>query len=359
MRGFKVWRTVAMASALELATILVAGSVAVVAEESPITLKYVGSWSNLSLYRNFEQPFWSETASAALDDSVRFEVTTFDQMGLKGPEVFRLMEMGLFNVAAATGDYFVSDVPPIEGLDLPALAPDIETARSIAQAYEPVLDEAFQEYHNAKLLAIVPYPAQIVFSKDRINGLADLKGKKVRASGRSTADFIQAVGGIAVNLAFSEVPQALERGVVDAAVTGSLSGYSAGWGEVADYLYPLPIGGWDFVVTAMRLEDWQRLGPDRQQALAQAVKADLENPVFQAIGDETQQGINCLTNAGACGFGTPAGMTLIPIRAEDEQLARQLLTDVVLPRWAARVGRSWVDGWNETIGKVTGLVAGP
>lgn len=358
MRPIRTWRAVGTTLAL-LAAILLAGGLAVVSAQSPITLKYVGSWSNLSLYQNFEVPFWSEQASEALGGRVRFEVTSFDQMGLKGPEVFRLLNLGLFDIATATGDYFVSDIPPIEGLDLPALAPDIETARLIADAYFPVLDEGFRQYYDAKLLAIVPYPAQIVFARDPISGLADFRGAKVRASGRSTSDFIQAVGGTAVNLAFNEVPQALERGVIDAAVTGSLSGYSAGWGEVASYLYPLPIGGWDFVVTAMRLDRWNGLTPAQQEALTRALQSGLIDPVFNAVGAETQQGIECLTNTGACSFGAPGNMTLVPLRDEDVAMANRLLVEVVLPRWAQRVDAYWVDRWNETIGKATGLTAKP
>jgi TRAP-type C4-dicarboxylate transport system substrate-binding protein len=49
----------------------------------------------------------------------------------------------------------------------------------------------------------------------------------------------------------------MQRGVVDGAVTGSLSGYSAGWGEVSSYVYPLPIGGWDYVIGTISLKTWR------------------------------------------------------------------------------------------------------
>lgn len=329
------------------------------AAQGSMELRYVGSWSNLSLHQNFERPFWGETLPKAFGGSVQFRISSVDQMGLKGPEVFRLLQAGLYHVASTTGDYVVGDIPALEGLDLPALAPDIELARTIVSSYKDVVDQAFRQKYNAKVLAIVPYPAQILFCRDRLEGLADLRARKVRVSGSSSADFVQAVGGTAVNLAFSEVPQALERGVVDCAVTGSLSGYHAGWGEVASYLYPLPIGGWDYVVTAMRLEEWNRLGTERQQVLLREIELSFETRVWDAVDQETQQGINCLTGVGPCQFGQPRNMQLVPVKESDMELARQVLTNFVLPRWAAHAGSEWVSRWNETIGNVTGLVARP
>jgi TRAP-type C4-dicarboxylate transport system substrate-binding protein len=51
----------------------------------------------------------------------------------------------------------------------------------------------------------------------------------------------------------------LQNGVVDCAVTGAGSGYSAGWWEVSTHLLPIPLGGWDSVVTAMNLDRWNSL----------------------------------------------------------------------------------------------------
>jgi TRAP-type C4-dicarboxylate transport system substrate-binding protein len=318
-------------------------------------IKYVGSWGNLILYQQFEQPFWSERVPELLD-GVATDVTSFDQMGLRGAEVYRFLDMGLFDVSATVADYVVADAPALEGLDLPVLAPDIETARQVAEAYKPVLDQAMQEAFNAKLLSVVPYPAQVVFCNEPVTSLADLRGKKVRASGRSTAEFVEAVGATSVTLAFNEVPQSLERGVVECAITGSTSGYSAGWGEVASHLYPLPIGGWDHVVTAMSLGSWEALGEENQRKLLDAIHDELETPIWQAIGEDTQRGIECLTGS-ECGLGEPAGMTLSPVQEADLQRSREILETEVLPSWAGRVGPEWVERWNDTVGSVTGLNA--
>lgn len=321
-----------------------------------MNLRFVGTFSNLGLHQNYEQPFWGETVPEGLE-GVTTEVTTFDQMGLAGGEVFRLLDQGLFDIGATVGDYVVSDAPAIEGLDLPLLAPDIETAQSVAESYKPVLDAALQESFDAKLISVAPYPSQIVFCNTEIGSLEDLEGLRIRASGRSTAEFLEAIGAAGVTLAFNEVPQALQQGVVDCAVTGSTSGYSAGWADVATHLYTLPAGGWDYVITAMQLEVWDQLSAGQQETLMTLVEEEFESEVWGGIGHLTQQGINCLTGTGECELGEAEDMTLVELSEGDIERGRELLLSDLLPAWASRVDAEWVERWNDTIGDVTGLSA--
>ena len=319
-------------------------------------ISFVGTFSSLNLNRSFEAPFWGETVPAVVP-GVTTEINTFDQMGLGGDEVLRLLDMGLYDVGATVADYVVSDAPALEGLDLPMLAPDIDTARQVAEAYKPVLDEALQEAFNAKLISVAPYPSQVVFCNREISSLADMQGLRVRASGRSTAEFLDAIGATGVTLAFGEVPQALQQGVVECAITGSTSGYASGWADVATHLYPIPAGGWDYVITAMNLDTWNQLSAEQQDALMTAVAEEFEAAVWAGIGEETQQGINCLTGTGTCTLGETYDMTLVEVSDADLETARSLLTTELLPAWASRVDAETVQAWNDTIGAVTGLTA--
>lgn len=322
------------------------------------SFNYVGSWSSLSLYQNFERPFWGEHVPEASYGKITTEVTTFDQMGLGGGEVYRLMSRNVIEVTSTVADYAVEDAPELEALDMPMIAPDVETARKVAEAYRPVLADAFaQRYDGAQLLAVVPYPSQMVFCNAEIDGLSDLKGMKVRASGRTTAEFLQALGAEGITLNFSEVPGALQRGVIDCAVTGSLSGYSSGWHEVSTHLYPLPVGGWDHVVTAMNGKKWNSLSEETQQWLTAEIKENYEDPVWASAVEETKEGIACLTGNGECSRGEAGDMTLVEATDSDFTEASRHLEETLLPNWAQRVDQEWVDRWNETVGDVTGLSA--
>ncbi|MFK5926825.1 MAG: TRAP transporter substrate-binding protein [Desulfuromusa sp.] len=318
-------------------------------------LRVVGSWSSLTMFKNFEKPFWTEVVPAAMP-GIKADVTSLGQVKLKGPAVLRQMDLGVFDVVHTVADYVVSDSPALAGLDMPALAPEIDQARKVVDAYRPVVANALATDFNAKLLAIAPYPAQVIFCREKISGLDDLKGKKIRASGWTTSEFVTALGATGITMSFSEVPQSLQRGVVDCAITGSLSGYSAGWGEVANFLYPLPVGGWDYVITAMSMKTWDNFSSQEQNQLQLLISNQLENPAWDVTARETIEGVDCLTG-GSCPHGTPNNLTLVPVSDKDLERAKSVLVESVLPAWASKVKPAIVEQWNATAGKVANIQA--
>jgi TRAP-type C4-dicarboxylate transport system substrate-binding protein len=308
-------------------------------------LSVVGSWSGLPLHKQFEAPFWTETLPEVSKGELTAALTTHDQMSLGVGDVFRLLGDGVYDVAATVADYAVADAPELEGLDVPLIATDAAAARAMVDAARPMVEDSFRQRFNAHVLAIAPYPPQVVFCNAPVAGLDDLKGLKVRGSGRMTAKLLEALGAESVNVAFSEVPGALQRGVIDCGVTGAGSGYAAGWWEVSTHLMPIPLGGWDPVVTAINLDRWNGLSAERQEMLQTAIRTGLEDKAWAAAADALANDVACLTGNGACASG------------EDVAKAREILVTQVLPDWAGRAGKDWTARWNESVGAVTGVTA--
>jgi len=320
----------------------------------PDKLRIVGSWNSLTLFKNFEKPFWTETVPQEM--GFETSMTSLGQVKLKGPAVVRQMSMGVFDVVHTVADYIVSDSPDLAGLDLPGVTTDIETAKKTVEAYRPALEKYLAKDFDVKLLSVIPYPAQVLFSRVEIKGLDDLKGKKIRASGWTTSEFVSALGATGVTMSFSEVPQSLQRGVVDCGITGSLSGYSAGWGEVSKYIYPLPVGGWDYVIGVMSMKTWNALSQEQQTKLQTLIKEKLEEPGWTVTAKETQEGIDCLTGK-TCPHGTPLNLIEVPVTDEAKTRVQEVLVNSVLPALAEKVQPETITTWNETIGKVVGIQA--
>ncbi len=315
-------------------------------------LAVVGSWSSLPLHKDYEAPFWGETLPEASGGTLTTSVTTHNQMNLGVGEVFRLLGQGVFDVGMTVGDYAVADAPELEGLDVPLVAMSADKARAAVEAARPMVDEIFKTRFNSEVLAIAPYPPQVVFCNRDVVNLDDLKGLKVRASGRMTAKFLDALGAEGVNVSFSEVPGALQKGVVDCAVTGAGSGYSAGWWEVSTHLLPIPLGGWDPVVTAMNMDKWNALDADTQALIKKEVAEKFEAPAWATAQDALVNDIACLTGNGDCKSGETRTMTLVEASDDDIAKARAILEATVLPEWAERAGDDWANRWNESVGKV-------
>ncbi|MEO1090231.1 MAG: TRAP transporter substrate-binding protein [Pseudomonadota bacterium] len=344
---------VRLTAALVASTALAAPALA--QDLEPVTLSVVGTWSGLPLHRQFEQPFWAEHLPEASGGAITVNLTTFDQMGVAGGDVFRLLDDGVFDVGATVADYTVGDAPELEGLDVPLVATDPADARAMVDAARPMVDDIMAERFASKLLGIAPYPPQVVFCKPAVAGLDDLRGLKIRGSGRMTTKFLEALGAEGITLGFAEVPGALERGVIDCAITGSGSGYSAGWWESSTHLMTLPLGGWDPVVTAMNLDRWESLSPEMQAFLQEQITTYLEQPAWDAADGALDDDIACLTGNGDCPLGDPAAMTLVEPSAEDLALAEKVLEETVLPEWAQRAGPDWAERWNRSVGEVVGV----
>ncbi|MEP5760636.1 MAG: TRAP transporter substrate-binding protein [Litoreibacter sp.] len=318
-------------------------------------LSVVGSWSSLPLHNQYEAPFWSTTLPEASGGNINVELTTHNAMSLGLGDIYPLLGQGVYDVAMTVADYAVSDAPELEGLDVPLLALTADEARAMVDAARPMVSDIYRDRFNSHVLAIAPYPPQVVFCNAEVSNLADLEGLKIRASGRMTAKLLEALGAESVSVSFGEVPGALQTGTVDCAVTGAGSGYSAGWWEVSTHLMPIPLGGWDSVVTAINLDKWNSLDADTQTLISSEIVSGFEDPAWASAQDALVNDIACLTGNGECPSGEAHSMTLVDVSEEDFDRARNILTSEVLPEWAERAGGDWAQRWNDSVGKVVGV----
>ena len=322
---------------------------------TPEKLRIVGAWGGSSLYKEYEKPFWKKEFKKDFPNT-KVRISSAEQIKLKGAAVYRELAKGSFDVVSTVGDYVVSDSQTIAGLDFPTMANDISIAKKVVTAYTSTLETALEKDFNAKLISVVPFPAQVLFCKDEISSLKDLKAKKVRASDWTVSTFLDGIGASGVTMSFGEVPQALQRGVIDCAVTAGLNGYLAGWGEVSDYFYPLQIGGWDYVVTAMNLDTWNKFSEDEQEKILSSFKNKVTNPAWAKSDYETNEGEKCLTGQD-CSYGKANDMKLVKVLASDESLSKEVLINTVIPEWREKVSPEIVKAWNDSIGKVVNITA--
>ncbi|PHS05882.1 MAG: TRAP transporter substrate-binding protein DctP [Blastopirellula sp.] len=348
---FKKYR--AIRTGLAMAAAIIMTSNLAVADELPSTnFKYVGTWGSLSLFKKVEKPFWTKTILDKSNGAIKVEVQPFTEMGLKGGEILRLLRSGVFEMSATLLSYVGGEIPEAEAIDLAGITRNIDEAHNISDAYKPVLADVFQKKFGVKLLAIIPYHAQIAYCKKPISSIEDFKGLKVRTSGRSQGDMIAALGGVPVGLAFGEVVPALEKGVVDCAITGALSGNLAKWHQASTHLYPLPVS-WAITFVAANQKFWDGLDPAVQKFLISELDV-WEDSAWESGRSDTADGISCNTG-GKCKDGNVAGMTLIPVKQDDYKKMKEIMANVVVPKWAERCGSECAARWNETVGKIVNL----
>ncbi len=317
-------------------------------------LNVVAPWSNLHAYEAVERPFWSDELPKLTDGALTARVSNYSELGLSGAELLRLATMGVFDVAHIVVGYSVADDPVIEGLELAGLIQDVDTGKKALDAYRPVMAKSL-EGKGLVLLGVYPNPSQVLYCREPVTSLADFKGKKIRFYGASMNEFIEAAGATGVSVPLAEVVPALQRGVVDCGITGTLTGYSFKWPEVTSNLYGMRFG-WGLTLVAANKNKWDAMPETERTALTKAV-GKLEADLWALTATDDQAGINCNTGAGECPNGQPAAMKYVAPSEADEAERKTILEQVVLKKWAARCTAECVEEWNQTVGKVVGVAA--
>lgn len=345
-------KTIAFCSFLALAaTIGSAGA----QELTQMQLNVIGSASFMPLYAERERPFWTRTLSEASGGRITAKVRAFNEAGLKGTELFRLMQQGVGDAATPILGYLAADDPMNEAIDLAGIAPTVETARAVSEAWEPILDAHYREKNGAIVLGVLAYPSQVLFCRNSFAGLSDLKGRKIRTGNRSLAELMEALGASSVTMPIGDVVPSLERGVVDCAITGSLTAYKQKWFDVVGYVYELGLG-WSQLATVVSLAKWNSF-TDADKAFLKSQYDAFETAVWDEVAQQTEAGFNCLTAKANCAYGKPASMTLIKPSAEDKALLAAKLKETVVPKWLARCGQGCASSWNESLAKIVGIAA--
>lgn len=335
----------------------VAGAVltsAALAAELPETY-VVGVGLNANTVVSFkdEIPFWTKTIPEASGGKVTAAFSPQDHMGVKGFQVMRMVKLGVVDFGAGDVSKMAQDSPVFEGCDLAGLALDIKTARAVCKAWLPTMSKVAEELFNTKLLAVGTNPPQVVWCRVPISKLDDLKGKKVRVFNKTMSDFIEAVGGTTISMAFAEVVPALQRGVVDCAVTGTMSGFTAGWPEVSTHQFQVYMG-WSINYQSVNLDRWNKFSPELQAFFLDQF-AKFEDKMWQTAEEAVNNADFCNFGTGPCPEGDAAKLVKVAVSDADKAKHKQLMTDVVLVQWGKRAGKAFAKEWNDTVGKVVGL----
>ena len=352
-----------MLAAGALATGIVATAAATPATAEIQTYKFevVGTWGFLENWKQFESKFWNEQLPAASGGKLTANAKPYTELGLKGYEVMSGLKKGAYDAVHALTSYSAKASPALEGIDLAGVIQDYGTYRKAVNAYRPIIAREIAEKYNAKLLNMYTFPSQQLWcnlgdKSIKQVSLKDLAGKKIRTYSRTLGDFIEGLHASAVTIAFAEVVPALQKGVADCGITGTMPAYNAKWWQVVTHNIRIRVG-YAATFTAMNMDTWNSLNADTQN-LIQAEETKMENVIWDFEQKLDQEGMDC-NAAGPCPKGKPGGMVPITPTAADQVMLKDIAENVVLKRWAARCGKACADEWNATIGKIVGMTAKP
>jgi TRAP-type C4-dicarboxylate transport system substrate-binding protein len=154
------------------------------------------------------------------------------------------------------------------------------------------------------------YPDQAIFSKRPLRTVENFKGLKVRVHSVALGSLIAGLGGQPLTIPFAEAYTALERGTLDAGITGTKPGFGRRWYEVTKYIVG-PISMRPHVALSINKSSWQRLPADIQKIPKEEAEQIVEAKTFTAIDVWNQEGLDKNVEKG---MEHPEGLNLYIIQ---------------------------------------------
>lgn len=125
-----------------------------------------------------------------------------------------------------------------------------------------------EEWDKAGIVYLGAYATSpyVLFCRQPINTLADLKGKRIRTAGSIVAEWVKSVGGNPINISSGEMYSGLDRGSLDCASNSALDLTARSLWEVAPYTVLVPTGiYWSGPEWGFNKKFWKSLSSQEKQ----------------------------------------------------------------------------------------------
>lgn len=319
-----------------------------------ITLQHVCISRMLTPCRHMETYFVPNVLERT-NGQVEIEISSFVELGLHLVDTMQLMAFGTLHMMEIADGYSDYEYPIFGIRYLWGLWPNRQTHYAVQTKIFDDLEQVIEEATGAQILFNnwVSGNDNFIFSRYRLENPDDFQNLMTRSYSSALSDWLNYMGADARFIEYAEVYTSLERGIMDAAVTGANPGFWQRWYEVADYMSG-PLYNFNSTASAINKEVWESIPADLQQILIEeGAKHELEALRLAAI-----------QNSIALQRNIDAGLEFVEFGPEMRQASFEAARDSVVPYWLRRIGypdegQDTVAVFNDKVGPVVGLRVEP
>ncbi|MDN5786419.1 TRAP transporter substrate-binding protein [Pseudorhodobacter sp.] len=214
---------------------------------------------------------FADAVKQATDGEVVITVHSGGALGIKGPEGMAAVRDGLVPIAEILLNQQVGEDPVLGIETLPFLAPTMPDLALLHKFFRPKLEEVAAKM-NQKVLYMVPWPGQAVYSPNKINTIDDLKGLTIRVVDANGNDFFGALGATPIQMPWGEVVPSLAAGTIKGVTTSSSSGVDGAFWEFTKYMSTF---NWQASSNFMsvNLDAWNALAPETRKKIEETASS--------------------------------------------------------------------------------------
>ncbi len=285
--------------------------------------------------------FFAKKAAELTNGKVKVEVYANSAL-YKDKEEMEALQIGSVQMLAPSlAKFGPLGVKEFEAFDLPFIFEDTAALHKITQGPVGAALLAKLEPKGIKGLSYWDNGFKSFSANTPLKAVADFKGKKFRIqSSKVLEEEIRSVGGIPQVMAFSEVYQALQTGVVDGTENPISNFYTQKMHEVQKHLSLTNHGYLGYAVIVNK-KFWEGLPADVRGQLEQAMKQATfyANQIAQDENDQSLEGVR------------KSGKTAVYQPTKEERMALKKAMAPVHVKMADRVGKETL----QSIYKATGF----
>ena len=277
--------------------------------------------------------------------------SSFPELGLAGPDTLSMVADGTLDSATVYGGYVLGQIPEMDIQNLWGVYSSREQRFDATLAILEDIEDLVLAETGGVVMNHSWYAGndQFLFCRERIDSLDGFAGKRTRSHSTALSDWLNGMGANPRFVAFAEVYDDLDRGILDCGVTGADPAYGQRWYEVVDYMIG-PLFSFPAQSNVISQDTWNSIPTDLQQILLEeAARSELE--AMRLAATQFEHGVT--ENQGA-------GLELIPF--SPEILTHSFETaamEHVIPAWMRRMGPAgdqFIAGtFNPKLGPIVGL----
>ena len=269
---------------------------------------------------------FAEDVGKATGGRLQITVLAAGELPFKAPDVLRIVSTNQVQMGDVALGFVAGDVPALNVLQLPFLCTSYDQFDRVLPSVSGVADEELQKKFGLTVGIHWTMPPQNLWLNRPVNGLADLKSLKVRAWNPEQVEMMKRLGGSAISITSAEVIPALERKVIDGAITSALSANDWKAFEIVrtGYMINVTMGHQVMLVNSAELG---KLAPDVRAILLAKFKEWA--PKYRQMSEEGDQAArrNLASHK----------VTLVEPSNDDRQRAKSLM-EPMWSEWAQKHG---------------------
>lgn len=238
---------------------------------------------------------FADKVKEVTDGEVQITVHPGGALGIKGPEGMVAVKDGLVPIADILLNQQVGEAPLLGIESVPYLAPSADELKILQKHARPVYEEIAKKY-NQKILFIVPWPGQALYSNRPVDSRKEIAGLKMRVVDKNGHEFFSKLGAAPLQLPWGEVVPALAAGTIEGVTTSSSSGVD---GKFWEFLGSMNRLNWQSAsnMVNVNLDAWNALEPEHQAAIEKLAK-EMEPEFWERSRKEDETKLKTLADNG-------------------------------------------------------------